>query len=212
MLQHINFSWNTDSLIAFEKLKQALISVPALALSNFTKQFVVETDASNLGIGLVLCQERHPIAYLSKPLSGRNLHLSIYDKEMLAVVFVVQNWRHYLLGQQFRIVTDRKPLKHFLEQCITTLQQHKWFLKLLGYNYSVDYRPSSQNSGLDALSLKRELLLLMDLSSPIFDCIPDLQQSYTTDPRAQGVWSSLNQTPHAAIRGFSLVNGVLYYK
>lgn len=91
MLQQGNFAWSFDSIAAFEKLKQALASIPVLALPNFTKQFVVETDFSGIGIGAVLSQEGHPIDYLSKALSGRNLALSTYDKDLLAIVFAVQH-------------------------------------------------------------------------------------------------------------------------
>lgn len=122
MLQQGNFSWTPESLAAFTNLKHALTTTPVLALPDFTKQFVMETDASGIGIGAVLSQDGHPIAYLSKALSGRNLSLFTYDKEMLTIVFAVQNWRPYLLGQQFRIVTDHKPIKFFLEQRITTPQ------------------------------------------------------------------------------------------
>lgn len=104
---------------------------------------------------------------------------------MLAIVFYVQHWRPYLLGQQFRIVTDHKTIKYFLEQRITTPQQQKWLIKLLGYNYSVDYRPRSQIGALDAFTLKLELLTLLGISSPVFNCIHDLQQSYCKDPQVQ---------------------------
>lgn len=63
-----SFVWTEDVIIAFNKLKQALISSPVLILPDFTKTFVVETDASGLGIGVVLMQDNHPIAYISKAL------------------------------------------------------------------------------------------------------------------------------------------------
>ena len=172
MLKQGSFSWSPDSIQAFNALKHVLSSTPVLALPDFSKQFVVELDASGSGIGAVLSQDGHPIAYLSKALSDRHMGLSTYDKEMLAIVFAVQQWRPYLLGQHFRILTDHQPIKHFLEQRITTPQQQKWLVKLLGYNYYVDYRPGTQNSAPDALSRKTELLLLMGLSTPVFDCIP----------------------------------------
>ncbi|TQE12665.1 hypothetical protein C1H46_001685 [Malus baccata] len=212
MLKQDNFAWSPDSVLAFNALKQVLSSTPVLALPNFSKQFVVETDASGTGIGAVLSQEGHPIAYLSKALSSRNMSLSTYDKEMLAIVFAVQHWRPYLLGQHFRILTDHQPIKYFLEQRITTPQQHKWLVKLLGYNYSVDYRPGTQNKAPDALSRKHDLLLLMGLSTPIFDCIPLLQQSYLHDPEVQKVWNLLSQAPSTSIKGFSLFNDILHYK
>jgi hypothetical protein len=64
-------------------------SAPVLALPDFGKQFVLEIDASNLGVGVMLMQEGHPIAYLSQSLSHANQGCSTYEKECLAILFVV---------------------------------------------------------------------------------------------------------------------------
>lgn len=172
----------------------------------------METDASGIGIGAVLSQEGHPIAYLSKALSGRNLALSTYDKELLAIIFVIQHWIPYLLGQQFWIITDHKPIKYFLEQRITTLHQQQWLVKLLGYHYSVEYRPGSQNRAPNALSRQGESPPLMGLSSPIFDYIMVFQQSYATDPAVKDVWPALITSPATSICGFFILNGIFHYK
>lgn len=177
--------WTPNSIAAFAKLKQALPSTQILALPDFSKQFAVKTDAS--GVNAMLTQEGHTIAYLSKTLSGPNLALSIYDKEMLAIVFAVQHWRPYLLRQHFRIITDHKLIKYFLKQHFTTPQQQKWLVKLLMYNYSVEYQLGSQNTVLDALSCKEELLPLLGISSPIFDCITKFKQFYATDPQVMNI-------------------------
>ena len=65
--------WTDDAILAFETLKQALISAPVLAIPDFSLPFVVETDASGRGIGVVLMQQGHPIAYISKSLAPRNV-------------------------------------------------------------------------------------------------------------------------------------------
>jgi len=73
-----------------------------LALPNFSKPFVVETNAFGIGIGAVLMQDAHPIAYLSKALAPKHQHLSAYEKEFLAVVMAVEKWRPYLMGRPFQ--------------------------------------------------------------------------------------------------------------
>lgn len=90
------FQWTPTTATAFQVLKQKLTQAPVLALPNFSKQFVLETDASDLGIGAVLMQEGHPIAFLSKTLSTRNQALSTYEKECIAILLAVDKWRPYL--------------------------------------------------------------------------------------------------------------------
>jgi len=72
---------------------------PVLTLPDFKEQFVVETDASDIGIGAVLMQKGQPIAYLSKALAQHHKHLSIYEKEFLALIMAVDKWRQYLQHQ-----------------------------------------------------------------------------------------------------------------
>ena len=88
------FTWNEEAHEAFIKLKETLCNAPMLALPRFDKQFIVKTDACGVGIGAVLMQEGHHVAYISRHLKGRQLHLSIYEKELLAVVYAVQKWCH----------------------------------------------------------------------------------------------------------------------
>lgn len=73
-----------------------------------------------LGIGVVLMQENQPIAFLSQALKGKNLHLSTYENELLALDMVVKKWRPYLLGQQFKAKTDKRSLKYLLDQRVGT--------------------------------------------------------------------------------------------
>ena len=129
-----------------------MIQAPVLALPDFAKQFVVESDASGTGLGAVLMQDGRPIAYYSKALSGRALVRSTYEKELMAIVLSVHQWRNYLLGWRFRIRTDHKSLKYLLEQRISTLDQQKWLVKLMGYDYKIEYRPGCENVAADALS------------------------------------------------------------
>lgn len=87
----------------FTELKQALVQAPVLALPNFQKPFILETDASDIGFGAVLMQDNHPIAYLSKDVCAKNQSMSTYEKECLAIILAVDKWRSYLQHQEFII-------------------------------------------------------------------------------------------------------------
>uniref|UniRef100_A0A2N9GM02 Integrase catalytic domain-containing protein n=1 Tax=Fagus sylvatica TaxID=28930 RepID=A0A2N9GM02_FAGSY len=110
MLKKDSFIWSLEAKKAFEQLKQTMTQAPVLALPDFTKPFIVECDASGTGIGGVLMQNQKPIAFISQALQGRNLAMSTYDKEMLALVLAVQKWRPYLMGRKFIVRTDHKSL------------------------------------------------------------------------------------------------------
>ncbi|KAA3470695.1 Ty3/gypsy retrotransposon protein [Gossypium australe] len=84
----------------------AIYKAPILVLPNFQLEFCVDTDISGFGIGVVLQQQGRPIDYFSKGLGTRHQALSIYDKEMMVALLVVQKWHSYLIGRHFKIRTD----------------------------------------------------------------------------------------------------------
>ena len=146
------FKWNDKAQVAFETLKSALIAAPVLALPDFDKIFVLETDASNEGIGAVLMQDGHPLAFLSRSLGPRWQKLSVYEKELLAIVTAVQKWEQYLSGAHFIIKSDQKSLKWLLQQRISTPFQQFWLSKLMGFDYEIQYKGGVDNKVADALS------------------------------------------------------------
>lgn len=138
--------------MAFKQLKEALTSPPILRLPDFTQQFVIECDISGTGVRAILSQQNQPVAYFSEALKGSALALSTYEKEMLTIVKAIRKWRPYLIGKPFTVRTDQKSLKYFLEQRITTPAQARWFPKLLGYDYKIEYKKGAENQGADSLS------------------------------------------------------------
>jgi len=93
-----------------------MISALVLAMPDFSKHFVIETNASGKHIGAVLMQEGHPIAYFSKALAPKHQSLSAYEKELMAMVLAVAKWRPHLLEKHFIIKTNHFSLKYLLEQ------------------------------------------------------------------------------------------------
>lgn len=120
MLRKDAFEWNKEASFAFEKLKEVMTQPPVLALPNFQKAFLIEADASGQGMGAVLMQDGHPIAFASKAFSERTMQISAYERELLAIVFAVKKWQHYLMMQPFIIKTDQKCLKYALEHKLVT--------------------------------------------------------------------------------------------
>lgn len=207
MLKKDSFVWSSAAEQSFIDLKAALIATPVLALPDFTKEFVLECDTSGVGIGAVLSQQKHPIAFMSKTLSQRHLALSVYDKEMLAVVSAVQHWRPYLLGHHFIIITDHRTLEHFLSQRITTPAQQKWLLKLVGYDYSIRYRAAKHNTVPDALSRQAELLVITGISSPLLSFVQEVQNICMNDSEAVRI-AQLLKDGKCNNKKFALINSI----
>jgi hypothetical protein len=114
------FVWTQDHQTSFDLLKQALVSAPVLALPDFTKQFCIYTDACQTGVGAVLMQNGHPLAFLSRALGPKNQGLSTYEKEYMAILLAVTQWRSYLQFTEFIVYTDHRSLSQLNEQRLNT--------------------------------------------------------------------------------------------
>lgn len=119
------FQWTVQTQEAFELLKAALSSTLVLGIPDFEKTFIIETDASDKGMGAVLMQDGDPISFLSKAFCPRNQALSTYEKECLALVMAVDKWRSYLHGKEFILRTDHRSLLLLTKQTVTSRLQQK---------------------------------------------------------------------------------------
>lgn len=205
------FVWTSIHQQAFDQLKQALCSAPVLTLPNFSKPFHIETDASGTGIGAVLQQDGHPIAYISKPLSLRNQGLTVYEKEYLAILLAVDSWRHYLLQAEFFIHTDHQSLIHLNEQRLHTAWQQKVFSRLLGLQYKILYRKGLDNGAADALSRRTHHAQLMAISSVKHQWLEAIVLSYQDNVAATKLLSQLATQPDS-VSCYSLLQGVIRYR
>ncbi|KAL4325224.1 hypothetical protein GQ457_11G000740 [Hibiscus cannabinus] len=175
-----NFEWSQLAQEAFAQLKARLCTAPVLALPCFEKEFVIETDASGVGIGAVLIQENKPLAYFSQKLSGRMQGASTYHREMFAITQAMSRWRQYLLGRKFVIITDQKSLRELTQQTIQTPEQQHWLSKLIGYEFEIQYRPGKLNTVADALS-RESSTMFMALSRTTLGVIENLKRASEID-------------------------------
>ena len=162
-----------------------------LALPDFTLPFCLETDACATGIGAVLSQQGHPIAFLSKALSDQNQKLSIYEKEFLAIMLAIAKWRPYLQNGPFVIKTDHKSLCYLENQVLGSDLQKKAMTKLIGLQYSFQYNRGVDNQAADALSRVGHFMQLSAISvaQPIW--LLEVLNSYEMDPAAQELLQAL---------------------
>jgi len=126
LLHDRKFKWPATTQQAFTELILQLTKLSTLHLPDFSKPFVVETDASQVAIGAMLSQDGHPLSFFNKKMCPCLQASSVFVREMYAITEVVKKWRQYLLGQQFKIYMDQKSLNTLLSQTIQTLEQQKW--------------------------------------------------------------------------------------
>ena len=150
------FIWNKTEEEAFCKLKEVIAKKPVLILPDPTREFVVETDASSLSTGAVLNQkvdgEIRPVAFTSKKLNDYESKYPPRQLELLGIIHALEKWRHFLLGQKFKLLTDHKSLEYLFTQKGITPRMARWHEKLSEYEFDIEYRPGKQNTTADALS------------------------------------------------------------
>jgi hypothetical protein len=152
------------------------------------------------------------LAFTSKQLFERNLGKSIYEKEWLAILHVVDLWCPYLLGQRFQIKTDHQSLKFFLEQRIFSPEKQKWVTKLFGYDYEIIYKKGKYNVVADALSQKYEDEgSIFSLSFIILDWLQVIRQEWLQDPKSLQLIQQLQSNAPASPR-YSWLHEELRYK
>lgn len=120
------FQWNEQANRGFETLKEKIATQPVLVLPSFEKFFIVECDASNVAIGVVLSQEERPVPFHSEKLSDAKRKYSSYDLELYALVQGLRKWRHYLLPKEFVVYTDNQALSFLTSQEKLSHKHMKW--------------------------------------------------------------------------------------
>ena len=156
------FIWTAKTTKAFEALKQSMIHAPVLRNPDFEREFIVTSDASSFALGAVLTQqfpnqngtdEEFPIAFASRTLKPNELNYSVTEKELLAIIFAVQQFGCFVQGKHFLIRCDHRPLQYILSSKTSkSARLERWSLLLQGYNFTTEYRKGSSIAHADALS------------------------------------------------------------
>lgn len=151
------FLWTTEADKAFLELKSRLVQAPVLACPNFEYSFEVHTDASNFGVGAMLAQTidgvEHPIAYMSRSLTKPEQNYSTTEREALAVLTALEQWRCYLEnGKTFKVFTDHSALKWFMSLSNPTGRLARWGVRLSSFDFEIEHRRGKDMVIPDALS------------------------------------------------------------
>lgn len=145
-----------DYVGSFETCRRILMNDPILQYPDFSKPFILTTDASNFALGAVLSQGRigsdKPICYASRTLSSSECNYSTIEKELLAIIWATKYFRPYLFGRKFQIVTDHRPLTWLMSLKEPNSKLVRWRLKLEEYDYEIVYKKGTLNRNADALS------------------------------------------------------------
>ena len=161
----IEWNWGTLQESAFQQLKDRLTSAPILIIPNLsqecTQPLAMTTDASSFAIGAVLTQGDRPVAYYSKKLSPTEQRYATHEREMLAIVKALEEWRVYLLGRPVVVHTDHCSLKYLPTQPQLTPRQAKWMDRIAPFQIDIKYKPGRSNQAADALSRRPDLLGLI---------------------------------------------------
>ncbi len=167
-----SLSWSPEASRSFDQLREAFCTAPTLVHPDPQLPFIVEVDASTLGAGAVLSQHHreppklHPCAYFSRKLSPAEQNYDIGNRELLAIKFALEEWRHWLEGavHPFQVITDHRNLEYLQDVKRLNPRQARWALFFTRFHFTVTYRPGTQNSRV--VSLFRLSKPLQDTTAP----------------------------------------------
>jgi hypothetical protein len=153
---------------SFQELKKQLTTAPILVMHDMEKPFSIYCDASSQGLGCVLMQDGHVVAYASRQLRKHEAQYPTHDLELAAVVHALKIWRHYLMGKRCKQYMDHKSLKYIFTQSNLNLRQRRWLELIKDYDLGINYHPRKANVVADALSRRSHVTQLV-VDSMLFE-------------------------------------------
>ena len=204
------YEWKPEHDEAFQKLKQAVRTAPVLVLPNHELSFVVHTDASGFAVGACLSQDQgnglQPVCFMSKKMLPAERNYPIHEQELLAVICALKEWRHYLHGAKFQVVTDHKSLQWLQTQPNLSARQTRWVELLQQFEFEIVYKEGKTNIVADALSRRPDHKANhISILQPHDQLVNEIRQAYQQDKRCQDILS--NQP-----KGFQVLDGLIYHE
>ena len=162
---------------AYQKLKKAVMSAPVLAYPDLNKEYLLETDASKLGLGAVLSQKQsygryHPVAFGSRALHGVKVNYHSTKLKYLAMKWSIEHFQTYLLGCRFKVCKDNNPLTYFLTSPNMDTMKQRWINELVKCDFSLEYQKGKNNTVADALSRISEECLSDEEAKKVLKAVP----------------------------------------
>ncbi|PKU77967.1 hypothetical protein MA16_Dca011587 [Dendrobium catenatum] len=186
-----SFSWGADQQQSFEAIKEALTTAPILTLPCFDIPFMVDTDASSIGIGAVLSQMGKPIAFFSEKLCPARSKWAAYEQELYAIIRALKQWESYLLHQDFILCSDNKALQYINTQKNISRMHARWLVFLQRFSFTLKHKPGVENTVADALS--RRAVLLTTLQAELVG-LEHLKELYAKDEDFGAIWEKCQAT------------------
>jgi hypothetical protein len=146
------FEWTSACEASFQELKKRLTTAPILVMPDMEKLFSIYCDVPGQGLGCVLVQDGHVVAYASQQLRKHEAHYLTHALELAAVIHALKIWRHYLMGKRCELNMDHKSLKYIFTQSNLNLRQRRWLELIKDYDLGINYHPGKANVVADALS------------------------------------------------------------
>jgi hypothetical protein len=154
------FEWTPKHESSFQELKKRVTTAPVLTMPEMEKPFSVYCDASGQGLGCVLMQDGHVVAYASRQLRKHEETYPTHDLEVAIVVHASKIWRHYIIGKRCEVYLDHKSLKYIFTQSDLNLRQQRWLELIRDYDLGINYHLGKANVVADALSRRSHLNML----------------------------------------------------
>jgi hypothetical protein len=133
------FMWTPAYEACFQELKKRLTTAPILVMPDMERSFSIYCDALGEGLGCVLMEDGHVVAYASRQLRKHEVNYLTHDLELVAVVHVLKIWWHYLMGKRCELYTDHKSLRYIFTQVNLNHRQRRWLELIKDYNLGINY-------------------------------------------------------------------------